>query len=284
MERRSRNTINQPWNFFGLSPIRLFVLSMFLSLYLCFFLWEFGIWGVLLFVPIGYLIALAIDIFLEYLVFPSLNVIFKKSYGPTTIVRDIMNFNEDNKSLNEIFLEEEKKKTIKRLCFGNWDDALAGGAFEKLLQDQPEFLDDDEQRRNSFLMKSLIRDLKEFDSSRNWEKIVKEFASRVASSYLDERQSGQIISSGGGMTLIGHASSSFIREGFIGTVASILDNGATERAYNNYIAVDAVYKKMIRGGSTKNYDYEKLAELWKLALSNLTISFEKLEKAIRSFN
>ena len=284
MGRKSKRTINKPYSFFGVTPIRIFTLSMFASLYLCFFVWGLGAWGILVFIPLGYAITFAINLFFEYLLFPSLNAVFKKSYGPKTIVRDIMNFNEHETSGEEEPLTEEQERSIKRLCDGNWDEALAGGAYELLMKDHPEILDEHEEKRNSVLMNHLIHDLSEFAPGRNWGEAIKFLASRVASSYVEERITGENVGLGGQRTLIGHTHQSFIPEGFIGTIASSLDNGKTEKAYHNYIAVDAVFWEVARGQSSLNYDRKKLADLWQLAQENLYTSFSELESKIGSLS
>jgi len=254
---------------------------MFASLYLCFFVWGLGAWGILAFIPLGYAITFAINLFFEYLLFPSLNAVFKKNYGPTTIVRDIMNFNEHDTSREEEPLTEEQKRNIKRLCDGDWDEALAGGAYELLMKDHPEILDEHEEKRNSVLMNQLIYDLSKFAPGRNWVEAIKFLASRVASSYVEERLTGENVGPGGQRTLIGHTHESFIPAGFIGTIASSLDNGRTQKAYHNYIAVDEVFKEVARGESTR-HDPEKLVELWQLSQLNLDTSFTELESKIAS--
>lgn len=284
MQRRSKKTINKPYTFFGVTPMRIFVLSMFSSLCLCFLVWGLGAWGFLVFIPLGYAIAFAINLFFEYLLFPLLNTVFKKSYGPTTIVRDIMNANKHEASYEEVLLTEEQKRSIKRFCSGNWDEALAGGAYELLVKNHPEILDEHEEKRNSTLMNQLIKDLSESAPRKKWGKAIELLASRVASSYVEERLTGENVGPGGQRTLIGHAHESFIPAGLIGTIASSLDNGATERAYHNYIAVDDVFKEVARGQSTGIHDPEKLAELWQLALANLNASFSKLESKIASLD
>lgn len=282
MDRKSKRTINKPWSFFGLTPIRVFTVSMITCLYLCFFTWGLGFWGILVFIPLGYAVAFAINIFFEYLLFPFLNAVFKKSYGPTTLVRDIVNFDKYEISKEEELLTEEQKNSIKRFCYGNWDEALAGGAYELLMKDRPEIIDEHEEKRNSTLMNRLISELNEFAPSKNWRKAVEYFASRVASSYVEERTSGENVGLGGKKTLIGHTQESFTPAGLIGTIAASLDDGRTEKAYHNYIAVDVVFKEVTRGESTHNYDPEKLLELWQLALLNLNTSFTRLEKKIAS--
>jgi hypothetical protein len=284
MQRRSRKTINKPYTFFGVTPKRIFILSMFSSLYLCFFVWGLGAWGFLVFIPFGYAIAIAISLLLEYLLFPSLNAIFKKSYGPTTIVRDIMNASKHEALDEEGLLTEEQRRSIKRLCSGNWNEALAGGAYELLVKNHPEMLDEHEEKRNSALMNQLIKDLTDFAPKKKWSKAIELLASRVASSYVEERLTGENVGLGGQRTLIGHTHESFIPAGLIGTIASCLDDGATERAYHNYIAVDDVFKEVERGQSTGIHDPEKLAELWQLALANLNTSFSKLESKIASLD
>lgn len=283
MERKSKKTMNKPYTFFGVTPFRIFILSMFTSLYFCFFVWGLGVWGIVVFIPLGYAITFAINLFFEYLLFPSLNAIFKKNYGPTTIVRDIMNFNEHETYREEEPLTEEQKRNIKRLCDGNWDEALAGGAYELLMKDHPEILDEHEEKRNSALMNQLIYDLSEISPSRNWSKAIKFLASRVASSYVEERTTGENVGPGGQRTLIGHTHQSFTPAGFIGTIASSLDNGRTQKAYHNYIAVDAVFKQIARGETTR-HDPEKLVELWQLAQLNLDTSFTELESKIASLS
>lgn len=284
MGRKSKKTINKPYSFFGVTPIRIFTLSMFASLYLCFFVWGLGAWGILVFLPLGYVITFAFNLFFEYLLFPSLNAVFKKSYGPTTIGRDIMNFKQYKISEGKELLTEGQKRNIKRLCDGNWDEALAGGAYELLINERPEILDEHEEKRNSALMHQLIHDLSEFAPGRNWSKAIKFLASRVASSYVEERITGENIGPGGQRTLIGHTHKSFIPAGFIGTIASSLDNGKTEKSYHNFIAVDDVFKEVARGQSARNYDPKKLAELWQLAQENLDTSFANLESRIASLS
>jgi len=283
MERKSKRTINKPYTFFGVTPIRIFTLSMFASLYICFFVWGLGAWGILVFIPLGYAITFVINLFFEYLLFPLLNAVFKKSYGPTTIARDILNFNEHETSGEEEPLTEEQKRNLKRLCDGNWDEALAGGAYELLMKDHPEILDEYEEKRNSTLMDQLIYELSEFAPGRNWGDAIKSLASKVALSYVEERITGENVGAGGQRTLIGHAHESFIPAGFIGTIASSLDNGRTQKAYHNYIAVDAVFKEVAKGKST-HYDPEKLTELWRLARENLDTSFTQLESRIASLS
>lgn len=284
MQRRSIKTINKPYTFFGVTPMRIFILSMFSSLYLCFLVWGLGAWGFIVFIPLGYAITFAINLFFDYLIFLPLNAVFKKSYGPTTIVRDIMNASNHEASDEEVLLTEEQKRSIKRFCSGNWDEALAGGAYELLVKNHPEILDAHEEKRNSTLMNQLIKDLNKSAPRKKWSKAIELLASRVASSYVEERLTGENVGLGGQRTLIGHAHESFIPAGLIGTIAASLDNGATERAYHNYIAVDDVFKEVARGQSTGIHDPEKLAELWQLALANLNASFSKLESKIASLD
>lgn len=282
MGRKSKKTINKGYSFFGVTPIRIFALSMFASLYLCFFVWGLGAWGILVFIPFGYAITFAFNFFFDYLLFPSINAVFKKSYGSTTIVRDIMNFKQYETSEGKALLTEEQKRNIKRLCDGNWDEALAGGAYELLIKERPEILDEHEEKRNSALMNQLIHDLSEFAPGRNWSKAIKFLASRVASSYVEERITGENVGPGGQRTLIGHTHQSFIPAGFIGTIASSLDNGKTEKSYHNFIAVDDVFREVARGQSARPYDPKKLVELWQLAQENLGTSFANLESRIAS--
>jgi hypothetical protein len=281
MQRRSIKTINKPYTFFGVTPMRIFILSMFSSLYLCFFVWGLGVWGFLVFIPLGYAITFAVNLFFEYLLFPLLNTVFKKSYGPTTIVRDIVNASNHEASNEEVLLTEEQKRSIKRFCSGNWDEALAGGAYELLVKNHPEILDAHEEKRNSTLMNQLIKDLSGSAPRKKWGKAIELLASRVASSYVEERLTGENVGPGGQRTLMGHTHQSFIPAGLIGTIASSLDNGATEKAYHNYIAVDDVFKEVARGQSTL-HDPKKLIELWQLAQENLDTSFTELESKIAS--
>lgn len=279
MQRRSKKTINKSYTFFGVTPMRIFLISIFSSLYLCFFIWGLGAWGFLVFIPLGYVIAIAISFVLEYLLFPSLNAIFKKSYGSTTIVRDIQNFSQHETSKLVGLLTHEQERSIKRFCSRNWDEALAGRAYEILLNTHPRILDEHEEKRNSVPMIQLIKDLNDFAPGRKWSEAIELLASRVATSYVEERLKGENVGLGGKRTLIGHAHESFIPAGLIGTIASSLDNGTTEKAYHNFIAVDAIFKDIAKGQNT-NYDPEKLAELWRLALANLNTSFTKLESKI----
>ena len=147
------------------------------------------------------------------------------------------------------------------------------------MKDHSEILDEHEEKRNSVLMNQLIYDLSDFAPNRNWVEAIKFLASRVASSYVEERITGRNVGPGGQRTLIGHTHKSFFPAGFIGTIASSLDNGRTEKAYHNYIAVDAVFWEVARGESTR-HDPKKLAEWWRLAQENLNTSFSELESKI----
>jgi len=69
------------WTFFGITPWRIFLLSQFVALYTCFEVFKFGIWGFIWFFPVGYLISLLVDVVFEFILFPTLNRIFNKSYG-----------------------------------------------------------------------------------------------------------------------------------------------------------------------------------------------------------
>jgi hypothetical protein len=84
-------TINRPWKFFGITPWKIFILSISISWYLCFFVWGLGLWGFLAFIPLGYAICLGIDFVFEYLLFPSLNAFFKKNYGPKPFFKNLRN-------------------------------------------------------------------------------------------------------------------------------------------------------------------------------------------------
>jgi hypothetical protein len=192
-----------------------------------------------------------------------------------------MNASNHEASNEEVLLTEEQKRSIKRFCSGNWDEALAGGAYELLVKNHPEILDAHEEKRNSTLMNQLIKDLSESAPRKKWGKAIELLASRVASSYVEERLTGENVGPGGQRTLIGHTHQSFIPAGLIGTIASSLDNGATEKAYHNYIAVDDVFKEVARGQSTL-HDPKKLIELWQLAQENLDTSFTELESKIAS--
>ena len=74
---------------------------------------------------------------------------------------------------------------------GEWEEALAGAAYEMIKIEKPEFLDKHEEVRNSELLRNLIIDLENFNPDRNWNDLFNSLVVRVAVAYISERMAGQ---------------------------------------------------------------------------------------------
>ena len=166
---------------------------------------------------------------------------------------------------------------------GEWEEALAGAAYEMIKTEKPEFLDKHEEVRNSELLGNLIIDLENFNPDRNWNDLMNSLVVQVAVSYISERMTGQPSFMGGYMTLIGHVSSlENIQAGFIGYIASHLDEGRTQMAYSHYLKLDSSFQKSMNTGDFD--EARKLADPRRIAHIDLTESLENLNEIIDSFS
>jgi hypothetical protein len=66
--------------------------------------------------------------------------------------------------------------------------------------------------------------------------------------YLLERNDRRLARPGLEMTLIGHSSNHFIEMGFLGMIASSLDNSLTEKSYRHYVAVEKTIRSAFNTG------------------------------------
>jgi len=168
-----------------------------------------------------------------------------------------------------------------KILQGDWENALAGGAYVMIKKEKPEYLDQYEEIRNTEQLEKLIGDLEKFNPDRNWNDLVNSLVVRIAVSYISERISGQPSFMGGYMTLIGHVSSvENIEAGFVGSIASHLDNGRTQNAYSRYLTLDSSFQKSMNTGDFE--EARKLADPRRLADIDLTESLENLHGIIES--
>jgi hypothetical protein len=172
---------------------------------------------------------------------------------------------------------------LLKILKSDWEDALAGGAYVMIKREKPEYLDQYEEIRSADQMEKLIGHLEDFIPDRNWNELMNSLVVRIAVSYISERISGQPSFMGGYMTLIGHVSSvENLEAGFLGYIASHLDNGRTQNAYSRYLTLDNAFQKSMNTG-----DFEaaiKLADPRRLADIDLTESLENLHEIIKSIS
>jgi hypothetical protein len=163
----------------------------------------------------------------------------------------------------------------------DWDDALAGGAYVMIKKEKPEYLDQYEEIRSTEQIDKLIGSLEKFNSDRNWNDLMNSLVVRIAVSYISERIAGQPSFMGGYMTLIGHVSSvDNIEAGFVGAIASHLDDGRTQNAYSRYLTLDSEFQKSMNTGDFEGAS--KLADPRRLAHIELSESLESLQEIIES--
>lgn len=160
----------------------------------------------------------------------------------------------------------------------DWREALAAKAYSMIQNDDPKYLDEYEEKRDSKEFESLIAKLGEVDDKKNWDQPMKLLAHRIAIQYLAERITGRSLFPGGKMTLIGHASQEVIEMGFLGSLASKLDQGMTEKLFQQFLMTDFEFQKaMNTGNSVKG---RELADAWRLVQISLRDSYEDLMERV----
>jgi len=155
-----------------------------------------------------------------------------------------------------------------------WREALAGKAYTMIQNDNSKYLDEYEEKRDSREFDSLISKLSALDGKKNWSETMKLLAHRIAIQYIAERITGKSLFPGNKMTLIGHANQMDIEMGFLGSLAAQLDEGATEKLFQQYLMTDFAFQKAINTGDVVKG--RELAEAWRLVQIALHDSYESL--------
>lgn len=164
----------------------------------------------------------------------------------------------------------------------DWREALAGKAYSMIMNDNPKFLDEYEEKRDTKEFDALIQNCNGLKDEKNWNDALKLLAHRVAIQYITERITGRNLYPGGNMTLIGHAGHEMIEMGFLGTIASELDEGATEKLFRQYLAIDMAFNTAINKGDSDNG--RKLADGWRIVQITLRDSYEALLEKVEAIN
>jgi hypothetical protein len=167
---------------------------------------------------------------------------------------------------------------ILEIYNSDWPDALAGKAYSMIYKDSPKYLDEYEEKRNLKEFEDLIKKLKKVDGEKDWDQAMTLLAHRVAIEYIKERITGQNLFPGGKMTLMGHARHNTIEMGFLGFLASNLDQGSTEKLFKDFLTIDLAFQKAINTGDTENA--RKLADPWRIVQITLDESFENLREKL----
>jgi hypothetical protein len=178
---------------------------------------------------------------------------------------------------------KEKVLAVSAIYQGDWQGALAGGAYLMIKKDEPKFLDSHEQVRDASDLGTLVKKLKSIDRDKDWSDAMGFLALQVAKSYCIERLTGRNIGWGGQMTLIGHANQSMIAAGFLGCIANFLDDGMTEKLYKQYLLLENAMQSTLNSDISSSKDQDsatKLVEAWRLVQINLMESFENLQEKI----
>ena len=163
---------------------------------------------------------------------------------------------------------------ILEIYNSEWREALAGKAFYMIQKDNPKYLDKFEEKRDTLKFDILINDLSSINSEKNWNESMKLLAHRIAIQYLGERITGRNLFPGGFMTLIGHAGHHMIDMGFLASLATELDEGSTEKLFQQYLMIDMAFQKAINSGDAENG--RKLADGWRVAQIALRDSYDNL--------
>ena len=80
---------------------------------------------------------------------------------------------------------------ILEIYNSDWPDALAGKAYSMIDKDNPKYLDEYEEKRDSKKFEDLIEKLKIVDDEKDWNQAMTLLAHRVAIEYIKERITGQ---------------------------------------------------------------------------------------------
>jgi hypothetical protein len=167
------------------------------------------------------------------------------------------------------------KDKILEIYKSDWEEAIADAAyFMTSNSKKSEYIDQHETTRDMRRYKELIEKLNKFDSTIKWNEYMNILATRTGISYITERATGNNLSFGGPMTFIGHSSHTFIDWGFLGYLAYSIDNGNTEKLFNEYVSIDTKFHYAVHSG-----DYatgEQLADEWRLSMAAVDEAWEKL--------
>jgi len=164
---------------------------------------------------------------------------------------------------------------ILEIYRSDWREAIADAAYFMLANSQrSSYIDQHETVRDMRRYKELIKNLDDFDSTKPWKEYMNTLATRTGVAYVTERATGNNLSFGGPMTFIGHASHTFIDWGFLGYIACTVDNGNTEKLFNNYVSMDTKFHHAVHSGD--NEIAIKLADEWRLSMAAVDEAYEKL--------
>jgi len=167
------------------------------------------------------------------------------------------------------------KDKILEIYKSDWREAIADAAYFMTSNSQKSsYIDQYETVRDMRRYKELILTLNEFDSTKPWKEYMNTLATRTGIAYITERATGNHLSFGGPMTFIGHASHTFIDWGFLGYLAHSIDNGNTEKLFNEYVSIDTKFHYAVHSGD--HLTGEKLADQWRLSMGAVDQAYEKL--------
>ena len=167
------------------------------------------------------------------------------------------------------------KDKILEIYNSDWREAIADAAyFMTSNSKKSEYIDKYETVRDMHRYKQLIEKLDNFDSTKNWKDSMNTLATRTGIAYITERATGNHLSFGGPMTFIGHSSHTFIDWGFLGYLAYSIDNGNTEKLFNEYVSIDTKFHYAVHSGD--HVTGEKLADEWHLSMAAVDEAYEKL--------
>lgn len=167
------------------------------------------------------------------------------------------------------------KEKILEIFKSDWQEAIADAAYFMVKNSKKSsYIDQYETVRDMHRYQELLIKLKVFDGSKPWKEYMNILATRTGVAYITERATGNNLSAGGPMTFIGHASHTFIEWGFLGYLGSTVDNGNTEKLFNNYVSMDTKFHRAVHSGD--NETAIKLADEWRLSMAAVDDAYEKL--------
>jgi len=132
----------------------------------------------------------------------------------------------------------------------NWSTALAAGAYKSIAEDNVKYLDDYEEKGDLDDLNSLYNELRLINREKDWTEPIDFLIHQIGMAYLLERNDTRFARPGLEMTLIGHSRNHFIDVGFLGMIASSLDNSSTEKSYRHYVAVEKSIRRAFNSGDT----------------------------------
>jgi hypothetical protein len=139
---------------------------------------------------------------------------------------------------------------ILKVYRSNWPIALAAGAYKAIAEDKVEYLDKYEEKGDLEELNSLYNELRLVNREKDWTEPIGFLIHQIGMAYLLERNDRRLARPGLEMTLIGHSSNHFIEMGFLGMIASSLDNSSTEQNYRRYVPIEKTIRSAFNTGDT----------------------------------